>query len=385
MKKIRVGLIGMGYIGVSHIEALRRIGFVELYAVADVNFELARKKADAFSIPRCYATMDELIADPEIDAVHNCTPNYLHMEVNRKIIQAGKHIFSEKPLAASSSESARMLELLREHPEIVAGVNFCYRMYPLIQDARARIAAGEIGTPYLIHGSYLQDWLLFDTDYNWRVEPEYCGVSRCVGDIGSHWIDLAQVLAGCRITEVCAQTVTALPVRKKPKAQVETFSSCFGGEYEEVSIQTEDYAGVLVKFENGASGVFQCSQISAGRKCFIDIEVDGSLASLHWNHEMGDQMWKGNRDRQNEQIMRNPNLMLPGTRKYSYLGAGHPEGWNDAFKNNIEAFYRFIRDGKKHGTDQADFATFEEGHYIMKLTEAIMQSGKERRWIMVDP
>lgn len=385
MKKIRVGLIGMGYIGVSHIEALRRIGFVELYAVADVNFELARKKADAFSIPRCYATMDELIADPEIDAVHNCTPNYLHMEVNRKIIQAGKHIFSEKPLAASSSESARMLELLREHPEIVAGVNFCYRMYPLIQDARARIAAGEIGTPYLIHGSYLQDWLLFDTDYNWRVEPEYCGVSRCVGDIGSHWIDLAQVLAGCRITEVCAQTVTALPVRKKPKAQVETFSSCLGGEYEEVSIQTEDYAGVLVKFENGASGVFQCSQISAGRKCFIDIEVDGSLASLHWNHEMGDQMWKGNRDRQNEQIMRNPNLMLPGTRKYSYLGAGHPEGWNDAFKNNIEAFYRFIRDGKKHGTDQADFATFEEGHYIMKLTEAIMQSGKERRWIMVDP
>lgn len=385
MKKIRVGLIGMGYIGASHIEALRRIGFVELYAVADVNFELARKKADAFSIPRCYATMDELIADPEIDAVHNCTPNYLHMEVNRKIIQAGKHIFSEKPLAASSSESARMLELLREHPEIVAGVNFCYRMYPLIQDARARIAAGEIGTPYLIHGSYLQDWLLFDTDYNWRVEPEYCGVSRCVGDIGSHWIDLAQVLAGCRITEVCAQTVTALPVRKKPKAQVETFSSCLGGEYEEVSIQTEDYAGVLVKFENGASGVFQCSQISAGRKCFIDIEVDGSLASLHWNHEMGDQMWKGNRDRQNEQIMRNPNLMLPGTRKYSYLGAGHPEGWNDAFKNNIEAFYRFIRDGKKHGTDQADFATFEEGHYIMKLTEAIMQSGKERRWIMVDP
>ena len=385
MKKIRVGLIGMGYIGASHIEALRRIGFVELYAVADVNFELARKKADAFSIPRCYATMDELIADPEIDAVHNCTPNYLHMEVNRKIIQAGKLIFSEKPLAASSSESARMLELLREHPEIVAGVNFCYRMYPLIQDARARIAAGEIGTPYLIHGSYLQDWLLFDTDYNWRVEPEYCGVSRCVGDIGSHWIDLAQVLAGCRITEVCAQTVTALPVRKKPKAQVETFSSCLGGEYEEVSIQTEDYAGVLVKFENGASGVFQCSQISAGRKCFIDIEVDGSLASLHWNHEMGDQMWKGNRDRQNEQIMRNPNLMLPGTRKYSYLGAGHPEGWNDAFKNNIEAFYRFIRDGKKHGTDQADFATFEEGHYIMKLTEAIMQSGKERRWIMVDP
>lgn len=385
MNKIKAGIIGMGYIGVSHIEALRRIGFVELCAVADANFALAKRKAEEFGIPRCYPTMDALIADPEIEAIHNCTPNHLHMEVNEKIIQAGKHIFSEKPLAKTSAESARMLELLDAHPDTVAGVNFCYRMYPLIQDAKLRIAAGEIGRPYLIHGSYLQDWLLFDTDYNWRVEPEYCGASRCVGDIGSHWIDTAQVLAGCRITEVCAQTATVLPVRKKPTAQVETFASNTGGEYEEVPVKTEDYAGVLVKFENGASGVFQCSQVSAGRKCFIDIEVDGSLASLHWNHEMGDRMWKGNRDKQNEQIMRNPNLMLPEARQYSYLAAGHAEGWNDAFKNNVEAFYRFIRDGKKHATDRADFATFEEGHYIMKLTEAIIQSGKERRWIAIEP
>ena len=384
MKKLQVGIIGMGYIGVSHIEALRRIGFVEVAAVADVNAGLAERKAEEYGIEKCYASMEELIADPAIDAVHNCTPTHLHKEINEKIILAGKHIFSEKPLARTSEESGAMVELLKENPGIVAGVNFCYRMYPLIQDAKNRIADGEIGKPYLVHGSYLQDWLLFETDYNWRVEPEYTGVSRCVGDIGSHWMDLAQVLTGSKIVEVCANTVTALPKRKKPTTVVETFAVNADVEYEETDVVTEDYAGVLVKFANGASGVFQCSEISAGRKCFIDIEVDGSKCSLHWNHELGDRMWKGNRDSQNEQIMRNPNLMTPAAKQYSYLAAGHAEGWNDAFKNTIEAFYRFIRDGKKLGVDVPDFATFEEGHYLMKLTEAIIQSGKERRWISVE-
>jgi predicted dehydrogenase len=257
-------------------------------------------------------------------------------------------------------------------------------MYPLIQDVKARIAAGEIGQPMLVHGSYLQDWLLFDTDYNWRIEPEYSGVSRCVGDIGSHWMDLAQTMTGSRITEVCANTVIALPVRKKPKTQVETFAVNANVEYEEKKVTTEDYAGVLVKFDNGASGVFQCSEISAGRKCFIDIEVDGSEASFHWNHEIGDRMWKGNRNSNNEEVMRNPNLMMSAAKPYSYLAAGHPEGWNDAFKNSIEAFYRYIRDGKKQGLDSCDFATFEDGHYIMKLTEAIIKSGKEKRWVSVE-
>ncbi len=384
MKKIKAGIIGMGYIGVSHIEALRRIGFVELAAVADVNFELARKKADEFGIEKCYASMDELIADPQIKAIHNCTPNHLHMEINEKIIRAGKHVFSEKPLAKTSQESARMMALLEQYPDTVAGVNFCYRMYPLIQDAKNRIAAGEIGRPMLVHGSYLQDWLLFETDYNWRIEPEFTGVSRCVGDIGSHWMDLAQTLTGSRISEVCANTVIALPTRKKPTTQVETFAVNANVEYEEKRVETEDYAGVLIKFENGASGVFQCSEISAGRKCFIDIEVDGSEASLHWNHEIGDRMWKGNRNTHNEEVMRNPNLMSPQARPYSYLAAGHPEGWNDAFKNSIEAFYRYIRDGKKHGQDPCDFATFEDGHYIMKLTEAIITSGQEKRWVTVE-
>lgn len=384
MRKIKVGIIGMGFIGVSHIEAIRRIGNLELAAVADENYELAKRKADEYGVPLCYRTADELIADPEIDVVHNCTPNHLHLPINAKIIKAGKHVFSEKPLGKTSQESQQMLDLLAEYPDCVAGVNFCYRMNALMQDAKNRIAAGELGKIFLIHGSYLQDWLLFETDYNWRIEPEISGESRAVGDIGSHWMDTAQVLAGCKITEVCANVVTALPTRKKPSKPVESFAINTDVETVDVPVRTEDYAGVLVKFENGASGVFQCSQISAGRKCFIDIEVDGSAASLQWQHQTSDRMWKGNRDKNNEEILRNPNLMTQDARKYTYLSAGHPEGWNDAFKNNLSAFYAYIREGKKRGFDPCDFATFEDGHYMMKLIEAIMLSGRERRWVKVE-
>lgn len=384
MEHINVGIVGMGYIGVSHIEALRRIGFVRVAAVADVNYALAQKKAKEYGIEKCYQSMDELIADPDIQAVHNCTPTHLHREVNEKIIKAGKHVYSEKPLARSSDESASMLALLKQRPDAVAGVNFCYRMYPLMQDAKNRIANDEIGRPYLVHGSYLQDWLLYETDYNWRIETEYSGASRCVADIGSHWMDLAQVLIGSKIKEVCANTVIAHPIRKKPTTPVETFSINTNVDYEDKEVTTEDYAGALIKFENGTSGIFQCSEISAGRKCFLDIEVDGAKAALHWNHETGDQMWKGNRDSNNEIVMRNPNLMTSEARQYSYLAAGHPEGWNDAFKNGMDSFYRFIAAGKKMGVDPCDFATFEEGHYLIKLTEAILKSAKERRWITVE-
>lgn len=384
MKKIKVGIIGMGLIGTLHIDALKRIGLVDLVAVADVNYEMAKLKADRYGINKCYRTIDELIADPEIQVIHDCTPNHLHLDINEKIIKSGKHILSEKPLAKSADESAQMLDLLKQYPDTVAGVNFNYRMNPLVQDMKSIIAAGGIGKIYLVHGSYLQDCLLFDTDYNWRVEPEFAGVSRSVADIGSHWIDTAQNVVGSRIVEVCADIAIILPIRKKPVTQVETFEISKNMTYEEKSIQTEDYAAVLVKFENGIPGIFYCSQVSAGRKCFLNIEIDGSKSSLYWNQETADWMWKGNRDTNNEQVMRNPNFMSPDTRKYTGLPAGHPEGWNDALKNNFEAFYSYISLGKKPGKDHPDFATFEEGHYIMRITEAIIKSGRERRWVKVE-
>ncbi|HHW48496.1 MAG TPA: Gfo/Idh/MocA family oxidoreductase [Clostridiaceae bacterium] len=384
MKKIRAGVIGMGFIGVSHVEAIRRIGFAELVAVADVNYELAKKKADEYNIPKCYSTVEELLADESIDVVHNCTPNNLHLEINEKIIKAGKHVFSEKPLARTSEESSRMLQLLSEYKNIIHGVNFNYRMNPLVQDMKNKIKNGEIGKPYLVHGSYLQDWLLFDTDYNWRIEPEISGPSRCIADIGSHWMDAVQTVLNAKITEVCADLVTVIPVRKKPKGQVETFSISTSTDYEEREITTEDYGAVLFKMDNGAHGVFYVSEVSAGRKCYFNFEINGSKASLYWNQETADHMWMGFRDRDNCHIIRNPNLMTPEAREYTYLAAGHPEGWNDALKNNVYSFYKFIAEGKDLAKDPHDFATFEEGHYILKLTEAILKSSEIRQWVKVE-
>ena len=383
MARIKVGIIGMGFIGVSHIEALRRIGFVELAAVADVNYELAKRRADEYCIPKCYRTLDELLSDDEIAVVHNCTPNNLHQEVNEKIIRAGKHVFSEKPLARTSEESASMLALLGEHKNIVNAVNFNYRMNPLVQEMKNRVEKGEIGLPRLVHGSYLQDWLLYETDYNWRLEPEVNGISRAIADIGSHWMDCIQTITGGKITEVCADLMTALPTRKKPKTQVETFSVNTDTEFEEKEITTEDYGAVLFKMNNGVHGVFYVSQVSAGRKCYLNFEIDGSKASLYWNQETADQMWMGFRDRDNCQVMRNPNLMSKEARQYTYLAAGHPEGWNDALKNNMYSFYKYIDCGKIMGKNPCDFATFNDGHYIVKLTEAILKSNKTRGWVEV--
>jgi len=383
MRTLKCGIIGLGYMGGSHVEAIRRLGFVEPVAVADANYDLARRRAEEYHIPRACRTVDELLADPEIEAVHDCTPNNLHLEVNTRIIEAGKHVFSEKPLARTSEESGRLVALLDRHPEIVAALNFNYRMNPLVQEMKARVAAGEIGRPLLVHGSYLQDWLLYETDYNWRVDPEVSGPSRCVADIGSHWIDAVQTVLGRRIVAVCADLATVHPVRRKPKGRVETFAVNTSVEYDEIPVKTEDYAAVLFEMEGGVRGVFYVSEVSAGRKCFFEFEIDGTGAAMHWNQEIADWMWLGYRDRHNCQVMRNPNLMPSAAKAYAGLAAGHPEGWNDAMRNNVNAFYRFIAERKRLGKDPCDFATFAEGHYIMKIIEAILASGRTRGWVRV--
>ncbi len=383
MSRIKAGIIGMGYIGASHIEALRRIGFIECAAVADIDYNLAKKKADAFYIPKCYRTVDEMIADPQIDVIHNCTPNYLHREINEKVIRAGKHIFSEKPLAMTSVETQSMLNLLKEHPDVVHGVNYCYRMNPLVQETRVRYEKGELGKALLVHGSYLQDWLLYDTDYNWRIEPEISGPSRCISDIGTHWMDIVQCILGAKITEVCADLVTVFPVRKKPLGQVETFSANSSNEYEVKEVKTEDYGAVLFKMDNGTSGVFHVSEVSAGRGCYLNFEIDGSECSVAWNQEQGDRMWVGRRNGDNNIVLRNPAQLHGEVQPFTHLAKGHPEGWNDAEMATVFAYYDFIRQGKKQGVDKEYFANFEDGHYQVKLVEAILKSNEKRAWVKV--
>lgn len=375
--KIRTGIIGMGYIGSSHVEAVRRIGSAMIVSVADSNYDLAKKKQEEYGIPECCRSVEELLSDPGIDVVHNCTPNNLHAEINEKIINAGKHVLSEKPLTRTAEEAERLVKLLKKNPRVKGCVNFNYRMNPLVQEIKNKIRNGEIGIPRLAHGSYLQDWLLYDTDYNWRIEPEISGPSRCVADIGSHWIDTVQTAVGSRICEVCSDIATIIPVRKKPKAQAETFSAAASGEYEETEVKTEDYGAVLFRMENGVRGVFHVSEISAGRGCYLNFEIDGSEASVYWNQETCDRMWMGYRDRDNLEIIRNPNNMSAEAKKYTYLAKGHPEGWNDGLKNNIHSFYRYIEDDKQ----PRDHADFEEAAFIIRVTEAVLESSRTGGWV----
>ncbi len=381
MKKIKVGIIGMGYIGESHIEAVRRIGCCELYAVADTNYDLAKKKAEYYGIEKCYSSVEELLADSEIDAVHNCTPNFLHLEINKQIIKSGKHLLSEKPLCMNYEEAKELVELKKEYPDSVAAVNFNYRLNPMVQEMKNRIADGKIGDVRIITGSYQQDWLLYDTDYSWRLEPEMAGASCAIADIGSHWMDAIQHVTGHKITEVMADVKTVIPVRKKPKQQTETFTNNAPAEYDEVEVKNEEYGAVLFHTDKGATGVYHVSELAAGHGCYFNFEINGSTASLRWNQEENDRLWMGLRGDDNRLIIRDPNAISPNAKKYTALAMGHPEGWNDAFKGNIYAFYDYIENGK---VGEPVFSTLEQAAYIVKLTEAVIESSNKKTWIKID-
>ncbi|EIJ78112.1 oxidoreductase family, NAD-binding Rossmann fold protein [Bacillus methanolicus PB1] len=384
MEKIKVGVIGTGFIGPTHIEAIRRLGFVEVIGLAGSSKAAAEKKAAELGIPRAYGDYREMLNDSDIHVVHNCTPNHLHFSINKEAILAGKHVLSEKPLAMSSKESADLLALAKQH-KVVHGVNFNYRQFPIIKNLQTMIKNGEFGKVNLVHGSYLQDWLLYETDFNWRLDPKFGGYTRAIADIGSHWCDTVQYVTGKKIVEVFADLATVLPVRKKPKTNVSTFGTQNTEEenYEEVTIQTEDYASVLVRFHDGARGVFTVSQVSAGRKNRLSFEIDGSKSSAYWNQEEPEKLWIGYRDKPNEILLADPALFAPEARSSIHHPGGHNEGWPDALKNMMLQFYTFIRDGKDPLKDQTNFATFEDGHVSMSIIDAIVESHKQQKWVKV--
>jgi predicted dehydrogenase len=384
MKKLKIGVIGMGFAGALHIDAIRRIGSAELVAVADQQLGLARQKAEEYGIEKYYNTIDDMIAENQLDAVHNCTPNFLHREINGKVIEHGIHLFSEKPLARTAEEAQAIVDVLKKYPKVVTGVNHCYRMNPMVQEMRRMLRDGAIGTPRLVHGSYLQDHLLYETDYSWRIDPEINGPSRAMADIGTHWMDTVQYVIGSRITEVCADLVTVMPKRKKPLLQVASFEKNTSTEFEEIDITNEDFGSVLFKMENGIHGVFYVSQVSPGHGCFLNFEIDGSKASFYWNQEKPNRVWLGHKDEANRELDRNPVSMAEHSRKYTHLAKGHPEGWNDALRNTVSSFYQFILDGKKYPGDRPDFTTFDEALYLLKLLDAILKSSTGRQWVTVD-
>ncbi|MFC7440552.1 Gfo/Idh/MocA family protein [Laceyella putida] len=384
MAKVKVGIIGTGFSAQSHLEALNRVPFVEVYAVASRSQDKAQAFADKFGVTKAYGSYEELLQDPAVDAVHNCTPNYLHHPINIAVLKAGKHLLSEKPLAMSSEESKELAALAAKN-DVVSGVCFNYRHYPMVQEARQAIREGKIGKVHLVTGGYLQDWLLFPTDYSWRLEPDKNGDSRAIADIGSHWCDTVQHVLGQNIVEVFADLKTVHPVRQKPTTAVQSFASNVTAEFEEMEIATEDAGTVLVHFENGAHGVFTVSQVNAGRKNHLHFEIAGNQASLAWEQENPNKLWFGHRDRANQELMRDPGLLSEQARGLAHYPGGHEEGWPDGLKNLFLNFYEAVRlrqkgeDWQSHRT----FSSFAEGHRIMQLIDAILESHRTKRWVSI--
>ncbi len=386
MRTIKTGLIGAGFVGPHHIEAARRLGFVEVLAVAGSSQSSAEAKAEKLNIPKAYGKYEALLDDPEVEVIHNCTPNDLHTPVTMAAIERGKHVIADKPLALSAADAKKMLEAARKKG-IVHAVTFNYRYNPLIQQARVMVKRGDLGQVHFVHGNYLQDWLLFPNDYNWRLEKEG-GASRCVADIGSHWCDLIGYVTLARIDEVLSEYTTLFSSRQRPKGSREAFAQSGGDEqYDEYPVDTEDFASVLLRFDNGARGCFSVSQVSAGHKNGLEIEINGRQASLGWKQERPNELWIGRRNEPNSWLLKDPSLLDESIRHYAALPGGHGEAWADAFRNLLRNVYTFIAEGRSMtgDKDKIEFPTFEDGFVSNSIVEAITKSAKSGGvWIKVE-
>ena len=377
MKRIGMGLVGPGFVGAHHIDAVRRLGFVDVVGIAASNAGSARKKADALGVAKAYGSYEALIDDPEVHVVHNTTPNYLHVPVILAALAKGKHVISDKPLAMTAADARQLLDAANQ-AGVVHAVTFNYRGNPLVQQAREMIAGDELGAVHFIHGAYLQDWLLEPTDFSWRLEPEKGGASSAIGDIGSHWCDLVQHVAGRRIVEVLADLTTVIDTRLKPAASTEAFAKSGEGKREAVAITSEDLATVLVRFEGGAKGCFSAGQVCAGHKNGLWFEANGRKSSLRWVQERQNELWIGRREAANGVLLKDPSLLGATAQGYTHLPGGHQEGWSDAFANVMRDIYGFIAAGKKpDAAHPPAFATFEDGYRANCIVEGILESARQ--------
>jgi predicted dehydrogenase len=376
-------VVGTGFIGPVHAEALQRMG-VKVRGILGATPERSAAAAAALGLEVAYSSYEELLADDQVQSVHITTPNRLHASMTKAAFAAGKHVVCEKPLAMNSTETADLVAVAAAHPHLVGAVNYNIRFYPLMQHARDLIAAGELGTIYAVRGGYIQDWLLYDTDWNWRLLKEEGGDLRAVGDIGTHWMDLIGFVTGLKVEALLADLATFVPIHKRPRQAVATFKgkeTAGPVEYDEVRIDTEDWGSVLFRYEGGARGSMSVSQVSAGRKNFLNFEISGSKASLAWNSENPNELWIGRRDRPNEIVIKDPALMSENGRRFANQPGGHAEGFPDTFKQLYRAVYDYIAAGDF--TAPRPFPTFEDGHHEVVLCERILQSHREQRWVTV--
>lgn len=379
--EIKAGVVGVGFIGLAHVEALRRLG-VEVVGVVGSTPERARVKADSAGIGRVYDGVEHMAADPAIDVVHIATPNYAHADQARLILESGKHVICEKPLALNSADTADLVKRAEATGHVNA-VCFNIRFYPANHQAMAMVANGEIGEPRFITGSYHQDWLLRETDWNWRLQPEEAGQLRAVADIGSHWLDLTRFISGRRVTEVMADLHTLVPVRRHPPGPVETFAAAsYNSNLIEEEMSSDDAAGVLLRFEGGARGSVTISQVSAGQKNSVRYEIAGSDSALRWRSTEPDDLFIGHRGRPNEILNRDPSLYAPEAAALVAYPGGHVEGFPDTFRALFSQVYKDVSHGSP--ADQPTYPTFQDGHDAVLVTDAVARSHETQKWTTVE-
>lgn len=381
MHTIGAAVVGTGFIGPVHVEALQRLG-VRVTGILGSLPEKSEAARRRLGLARAYAHFDEILADRAVQAVHLAVPNVLHYAMAGRALRAGKHVMCEKPLAMNAEEASELVAIAAE-TGLHAGVCYNIRFYPLNLEARARIRSGELGTVFSVVGRYVQDWLLYDTDYNWRVLADQGGELRAVSDIGTHWMDLILSITGLEVEAVFADLHTIHPVRRKPTGEIETFSGKTTPPEARVPvpITTDDCGCVLLRCKGGARVVLWVSQATAGRKNALRYEIAGSKNAVAWDSERPNELWIGHRDRPNEVLMRDPALMRNLPRSSADYPGGHNEGFPDTFKQCFKAFYGALDAGTSPAN--APYPTFADGHHEIVLCDAILQSHREERWISV--
>jgi len=380
MNRLRTAVFGTGFVGRVHLEAIARLGFVQVYAIGEADVDKGRKLGQEFCVESPETDYRKILENPDLTAVHVCTPNALHFPMAKAALEAGKHVLCEKPLATSVDEARALVELAASK-KLRNCTNHNLRYYPMVQQMRRMREAGDLGEILVVQGTYAQDLLLYDTDWNWRIDSKENGPSRCMADIGSHFCDMAEHITGQRITAVCADLQTFHKTRKRPKGPIETFAgkTLTPADYMEVPINTEDFGAVVFRMGDRTRGAFTASQVAAGCKNRLSIEIYGSKQSVMWNQERPDELWIGNRNSSNQIIIKDPSLMKEAARSYADLPGGHSEGYDDTMKQVFRRFYRSIEDPAM----APEYPQFVDGLRQLTVLQAEMESSAKQAWVEV--
>jgi len=373
----RVAILGAGMIGDVHRRAAMLAG-AQILGVMASTPERSRQVAEEWGVEQAYGSIEE-VAESKAEIVHICTPNASHVGYAVALMESGKHVLCEKPLGISLADAQHAAEVAKD-TGVINTIPFAYRFHPMAREMRARVQAEEFGALNLMHGSYLQDWLLNPKATSWRVDPKAGGPSRAFGDIGSHWCDLLEWVTGDRIARLVA--TISITIKQRPASTAATMSAV-ESDAPLVDVQTEDSALILFRTASDIAGSAVISQLSAGRKNRLWMEVDGMHQSAAFDQELGEQLWIGD-DEGARVLVRDPNHGSAEQRRLSMLPAGHAQGYAQCFENYVADSYAAVDARAGHGQLPDGLPTFVDGARAAEICDAMLRSASSGEWVNVD-